>query len=264
MSDEMSVEKRCTKCGEMRSLIMFVKDKSKKGGFRHICKSCTAKYRTENAEKIKALKKAYRTANPEKIKKQRKRHYQAHAEANREYARNYRAANPEKIREYNRLYYATNAQKEYERSKAYRVANSERLKQWQREYNAANSEKQRAYRRAYYAPELQRARRASNLDLYRAIGNRYRSRKRANGGNYTAQQIREMRAAQAGICAYCKNQYDPDHLQIEHIIPVIQAGSNDISNICLACKKCNCSKKGRTPEQWVNRWYERKRNQDKK
>lgn len=98
--------------------------------------------------------------------------------------------------------------------------------------------------------------------MYRAIGNRYHARKKANGGNYTSEQIRQMRLAQAGICAYCGLQYNPDDLQIEHIIPVCQGGSNDISNLCLACVPCNCSKKGRTPEQWTNRWYERKRNEN--
>jgi 5-methylcytosine-specific restriction endonuclease McrA len=257
MSNEVQTSKRCTKCWEMKPLELFAKNKTKRDGFSNACKSCAAQYQSDNAEKIKALKKAYRVANVETIKKQRQSYYQANAEANREYARNYRAANPEKIREYNRAYYAANAQRLYERSRVYGLANAERLKERQRKYNAANAEKRREYRRDYYEPGRQRARRAAKLDLYRAISNRYRARKKAADGSYTAQQIREMRAAQAGVCAYCKRQYEPYHLQIEHIIPLSQGGSNDISNICLACVTCNCSKKGRTPQQWTDRWYER-------
>jgi len=42
-------------------------------------------------------------------------------------------------------------------------------------------------------------------------------------------------------CAYCSVENIP--LQIEHIQPKAQGGSNRISNLCLACEKCN-QKKG--------------------
>ena len=42
-------------------------------------------------------------------------------------------------------------------------------------------------------------------------------------------------------CAYCHNQNVS--LEIDHIIPQSRGGSNRISNLCLACKKCN-QKKG--------------------
>jgi 5-methylcytosine-specific restriction endonuclease McrA len=42
-------------------------------------------------------------------------------------------------------------------------------------------------------------------------------------------------------CTYCKVENVP--LQIEHIHPKAKGGSNRISNLCLACKKCN-QKKG--------------------
>ena len=41
-------------------------------------------------------------------------------------------------------------------------------------------------------------------------------------------------------CTYCKTQNIP--LQVEHIHPKAKGGSNRISNLCLACKKCNIKK----------------------
>jgi 5-methylcytosine-specific restriction endonuclease McrA len=41
-------------------------------------------------------------------------------------------------------------------------------------------------------------------------------------------------------CAYCGKQDIP--LQIEHIHPRAKGGSNRISNLCLACEKCNLAK----------------------
>jgi 5-methylcytosine-specific restriction endonuclease McrA len=45
-------------------------------------------------------------------------------------------------------------------------------------------------------------------------------------------------------CAYCEKENLP--LQIEHIHPKSKGGSNRISNLCLACEKCN-TKKGTKP-----------------
>jgi len=41
-------------------------------------------------------------------------------------------------------------------------------------------------------------------------------------------------------CAYCGKENIP--LQIEHIIPRAKGGSNRVSNLCLACEKCNTAK----------------------
>ena len=41
-------------------------------------------------------------------------------------------------------------------------------------------------------------------------------------------------------CTYCKAQNIP--LQVEHIHPKAKGGSNRISNLCLACEKCNIKK----------------------
>ncbi len=38
-------------------------------------------------------------------------------------------------------------------------------------------------------------------------------------------------------CAYCRKENIP--LQVEHIVPSSKGGSNRISNLCLACEKCN-------------------------
>jgi 5-methylcytosine-specific restriction endonuclease McrA len=38
-------------------------------------------------------------------------------------------------------------------------------------------------------------------------------------------------------CAYCSKEKVP--LQVEHIVPRTKGGSNRISNLCLACEKCN-------------------------
>ncbi|MGL4501985.1 MAG: RNA-guided endonuclease IscB, partial [Planktothrix sp.] len=50
-------------------------------------------------------------------------------------------------------------------------------------------------------------------------------------------------------CAYCGIENVP--LQVEHIHPKAKGGSNRISNLCLACEKCNIKKGTKSIEQFL-------------
>lgn len=49
-------------------------------------------------------------------------------------------------------------------------------------------------------------------------------------------------------CVYCGRKDSP--LALDHVVPRIQGGTDDPANLVPACKPCNSSKGGRTPEQW--------------
>lgn len=64
-------------------------------------------------------------------------------------------------------------------------------------------------------------------------------------GELQGYQVREYLLEKWGReCTYCNKKDVP--LQIEHIHPKSKGGSNRISNLCLACEKCN-QKKGNKP-----------------
>lgn len=75
----------------------------------------------------------------------------------------------------------------------------------------------------------------------------------ANGGSHTKAEIKALCEAQNYQCAYCKRLVK---LTEDHIIHVTKGGTDYISNICMACRRCNTQKNARTPEQWVKRWYQ--------
>ncbi|MEG3849104.1 RNA-guided endonuclease IscB [Microcoleus sp. herbarium19] len=52
-------------------------------------------------------------------------------------------------------------------------------------------------------------------------------------------------------CAYCSGENVP--LQVEHIHPKAKGGSNRISNLCLACEKCNLKKGTQNIEQFLTK-----------
>ncbi len=60
-------------------------------------------------------------------------------------------------------------------------------------------------------------------------------------GTLTGYEVREYLLEKWGRkCAYCGKENVP--LQIEHIVPRAKAGSNRVSNLSLACEKCNTAK----------------------
>lgn len=69
----------------------------------------------------------------------------------------------------------------------------------------------------------------------------------------SAREWRDLRlevfARDGRQCAYCGSTAEPLH--VDHIVPLIQGGGNDLGNLAVACRECNCGKSGKTLEQWV-------------
>jgi 5-methylcytosine-specific restriction endonuclease McrA len=166
-----------------------------------------------------------------------------------EKSRAWRAANVIAHRSYNRNYRASHLDEVRAKDRAYRRINSEKLKDYIRAWHVANREKTRESKRIAYA---------KNPYPRLAANQRYRARVKGNGGDFSAAELNAMRIEYAGVCAYCKGQHVVDDLTIDHVLPIEQGGRHEAANIVLACGICNSSKGNRTPEQWIDRWYERK------
>lgn len=112
----MPTVKACTKCGEVKPLDEFYKDKRRVDGRRPHCKKCVAeyrrRYREENPEKEREQNRRYYEKNREGRLEQRRRRYEENSEKERERSRRYREENREAIlekeRERNRRYYEEN------------------------------------------------------------------------------------------------------------------------------------------------------------
>src|SRR3990167_5564871 len=86
--------KRCTKCGERRTLSSFNRMTVSPDGLQYNCKSCNRKYNAlQYAKKktyIKARNKAYRVANQKTVSAFKRRYYEAHRENYRHDLRRWR------------------------------------------------------------------------------------------------------------------------------------------------------------------------------
>lgn len=74
----------------------------------------------------------------------------------------------------------------------------------------------------------------------------FRKKQQLKINNKIKKQIAQKRAIVS--CCYCKKVFLLDDLTVEHIIPLSWGGTNDSSNVDLACKPCN-QQRGR--ESWI-------------
>jgi hypothetical protein len=56
-------------------------------------------------------------------------------------------------------------------------------------------------------------------------------------------------ARDRNVCAYCGGHFHEPDLTREHIVPLAQNGRDAWMNVVTACRHCNQTKSGRTPEQ---------------
>ena len=140
ISDTLSLTnvKNCTKCGELKLLSEFHRNKNKKDGYKSECKACISKQ-----------SKMRYAADPEKMREKTRRYRVKHLEKCKECVRQWRAANPERAREDIRRWYAANSEKVKESARRWQAANPGKHREFDRRYRAKNPEKARtSWRRA--------------------------------------------------------------------------------------------------------------------
>lgn len=50
-------------------------------------------------------------------------------------------------------------------------------------------------------------------------------------------------------CAYCGEQFAPQQLEREHVVPVSRGGRDEWTNVVSACRSCNQRKGSKTPDE---------------
>ena len=68
------------------------------------------------------------------------------------------------------------------------------------------------------------------------------------------EKARELRKTQwwkqklsVGICHYCGENFAPQLLTMDHLVPLARGGESTKNNLVVACKECNAKKKLQTP-----------------
>jgi 5-methylcytosine-specific restriction endonuclease McrA len=113
-------------------------------------------------------------------------------------------------------------------------------------YHLHNPEQRSAYRAG------NRAWKRANPEKIKVDHHRRRARKRAAEGHHTADELKALFQRQRGRCAYCGTSIRTGY-HVDHIVALARGGSNWITNISLACAKCNTSKGAIDPIEFARR-----------
>jgi 5-methylcytosine-specific restriction endonuclease McrA len=197
-----------------------------------------------NAEALKQKHREYRDANREKIAERERLAHIANRAADNAKTRARAAANPERVRTAHADYYRRNAQALKRRSREYAAANREKVAESNRLGHLARQEHDNARNRAW---------KAANPDKVRACITRYRARRRNAPGRITAKDVRAQYDVQRGTCFYCPRSLAHCNFHVDHYFPLSRGGSNEPTNIVLACPPCNGAKGAKLPWEFRTR-----------
>lgn len=268
--DSIPPLKRCTKCGVEKPATTenFRKNKTGKYGLSSWCKSCFREYALEYAKRPDVVEKR-KAQNQSEKRQQYLREYRRRPdvrERDRSYLREY-LSDPDRLerhREHNRKYVAKTRSTPEGRARA--NANQKRhyskpeTKEHYREYRKRTDvqEKHRQQekdrrRRPDVQEKIRIYRATEHAKLIHRIGSQARrARIRSAGGSFSKRDIEKLYHLQRERCWYCERKLHGNY-HIEHRIPLVRGGSNDLSNIVLACPECNMSKHDKMPHEWSDR-----------
>jgi hypothetical protein len=216
----MESSKKCTKCGEVKPLEDFYKDKSKKDGRESNCKLCRKAYHQANKGKLEAYKKA----NKDNISARAKAKYQANREPYKAYLWVNRGIFKEcsQCEEVKPLeeFYKKNSSKDGRKSlcecceKAYHEANKDKRKAYYKAYHEANKDKRKAYNQAYHEANKDK-RKVYNQANKDKIATRMKAYKQENKDKMASRKKAYREANREKINAhkraYRKERYNTDN-----------------------------------------------------
>lgn len=189
------LEKKCGECEIIKDINEFYIRRSSKDGYRNNCKGCFKKY-----------SKKYYEENKENIKEYDRKYY----EENKEKKKKYREENKDRIKEYNKKWREENK----DRSREWREENKDRKRKYDREYDRNRILNDPLYK-------LKVRMRTSIYNSLRYGG--YTKNNKTNdilGCSYE-ELLDHLNDNKYGFV------YGDDNLDIDHIIPLSKATSED-------------------------------------
>lgn len=164
--------------------------------------------------------------------------------------RQWRDENPERNKAKNDEWREKNADKHKAYNEAWKERNKEKEVERQRRWAQENAERHNAKGQRWRKENPERAKqiwekwRTNNPEKVRAANNRRRA-----AGELDPAIMPSLYENQKGLCAYCDCELG-DKYHLDHIVPIVRGGTNERSNLCLACPFCNLSKGGKLLEEW--------------
>lgn len=141
--------KTCSKCGEVKPLSDFAKNKSRPDGVQHHCKVCNKGYREIDREKNIAYLREYQAKNKETLRSKAIVYHAENKEVRNAKSRDYYASNKDRCSELGKAHRVANLAHYTARDKAYYEVNRARILEQKKEYAAKTGEAKSEYNKVY-------------------------------------------------------------------------------------------------------------------
>jgi 5-methylcytosine-specific restriction endonuclease McrA len=163
---------------------------------------------------------------------------------NRANGKQYRKTNPEKARESVRRTRNTKSP-EYKRKKR------EYMRRWHSEHRDITRARCKNWRTQNIEVARQSCHnwRLANPEKVASYTRNRKARLRDSEGTHTAADVQAQLKRQKGMCYYCGAKVGNKY-HVDHVVPVTRNGSNDPSNLVIACPICNIKKSDKLPHEW--------------
>jgi hypothetical protein len=195
-------------------------------------------WRKEHPRKFRATQQAWRKRNPKKVRQMRQRWYALHGKL-------WYQKNRIKRREHARKTYKKERRRKLQQQLARRrrhyVKNRDRIRTAVKQKRMANPERFRAVDRARYWRNPEKRRHQS----------RVARAKRTGSSCYLSLEgwkslLRHFRFR----CFYCSVKLTKRNRSLDHKIPLVRGGTNDIANLVPSCLRCNQRKNAQTADEF--------------
>lgn len=156
------------------------------------------------------------------------------------------------IKIHNKKFYWENKTSVSQRKAAYKVTNRQKIVAARKQKYKKEKEIQLKKTRDWYAANIDhaRARRrrwiAKNRELHLSYLRNRRARRHGAEGSHTSADIAEILSLQNNRCANCSGIFGETlKPTVDHIVALVNGGTNYRRNIQLLCRRCNSSKNSR-------------------
>jgi len=200
-----------------------------------------AKYYQLHKEEIRAKQKIYYEKNKKSFSARNK----AWREDNKDEIKKYLTETIEKRKKVNRLWRIKNREKLATKQRLYRKNNPEKHKEYELNRDRSKEQKKRfnIYRKMWAK---------NNPDKIQSYYQKRRSALNEKNNTLSAEEIREQRKMQKGLCYYCGLVLDnKGRGHIDHKKPISKGGYNNKENIVIACSSCNLVKGAKTEKEFI-------------
>ena len=162
------------------------------------------------------------------------------------------------LNDYHRKHYSDSPsyKESHKRSSAnWQAKNKEKRNEYYREYRKSNKDKMSEYQRRWrakvvkkvsaYSVEYKRNRKATDIEYLKTVREYCRIRRvrrTGAGGAHTLAEWEALKAQHNCTCLCCQKQEPEIKLTVDHVLPLVMGGTDDISNIQPLCFSCNTKK----------------------